>query len=83
VVRSWAVAGLGLMLRSEWDVAEHLAAGRLVRVLDRWTAPEAPVVALLGPRAGRAIRTQRFLETLRSALAPTPWRQRPCDKSRQ
>ncbi|MBL0178685.1 MAG: hypothetical protein IPP98_06100 [Gemmatimonadetes bacterium] len=33
VARDWAVAGLGVVVRSEWSIADDLAAGRLVRVL--------------------------------------------------
>ncbi|MGB4360886.1 MAG: LysR family transcriptional regulator, partial [Rhodoferax sp.] len=34
VVRHWALKGKGLIMRSEWDVAESLVSGRLVRVLE-------------------------------------------------
>ncbi|KAB1072668.1 LysR substrate-binding domain-containing protein [Methylobacterium planeticum] len=74
VARGWALAGLGVIVRSEWDVADDINAGRLIRLLPGYSLPAAPVVALLGagPRA-RAARTQRFLEALRGALTPTPW----------
>lgn len=75
VVHSWAIAGLGVIVRSEWDVAESLRAGRLVRVLPQWRLPSAPVTALLGEkRQRRAARTTRFLELLRASLANPPWR---------
>ncbi|WP_028576029.1 LysR family transcriptional regulator [Desulfomicrobium escambiense] len=74
VVRDWALAGFGIVLRSEWDMADDLRAGRLVRLLPQWRAPDAPVVALLGPRHMRAARTRRFLELLRQSLTPPPWR---------
>lgn len=34
-----ALEGAGLAYVSEWDVSEHLASGRLVRVLEDWTPP--------------------------------------------
>lgn len=34
VVHAWALAGLGLAQKSIWDIAEDLAAGRLVTVLE-------------------------------------------------
>ncbi|KJC42951.1 LysR family transcriptional regulator [Bradyrhizobium sp. LTSP885] len=75
VVKAWALADCGLIVRSEWDVAEDLAAGRLVRVLQNHRLPPADVVALLNPgRGGRARRTQAFLESLRAGLSPPPWR---------
>jgi len=74
VIRDWALAGFGIVLRSEWDMADDLRAGRLVRLLPQWRSPDAPVVALLGPRHMRAARTRRFLELLRQSLTPPPWR---------
>jgi DNA-binding transcriptional LysR family regulator len=76
VVREWAVAGQGVAIRSEWNVAADLAAGRLKRVLPRWEVPPADVVAMLGTRFGRSARTTAFLIMLRQSLAPPPWRRR-------
>jgi DNA-binding transcriptional LysR family regulator len=74
VVRDWALAGMGVAIRSEWHVAEDLAQGRLAVVLPGWEAPAADVVALLGSRHGRSARTTAFLAMLRQALNPAPWR---------
>ncbi|MBY6263663.1 LysR family transcriptional regulator [Azospirillum sp. 412522] len=73
IMRGWALAGLGVIVRSEWDVAGDLAAGRLVRVLPDWTCPAADVVALLNARHGRSRRATVFLEMMRDALHPVPW----------
>jgi DNA-binding transcriptional LysR family regulator len=73
-VRSWALAGLGIMVRSEWDVADDLSAGRLRRVLGRYRLPSADVVALLGRRGGRTARANAFLKLLHERLHPNPWR---------
>jgi DNA-binding transcriptional LysR family regulator len=77
-VRLWALEGLGIMVRSEWDVAEDLAHGRLERVLPRYRLPCADVVALLGTRDGRTARVNAFLALLQEHLRPTPWR--PSDR---
>jgi DNA-binding transcriptional LysR family regulator len=74
VVRDWARGGLGVTVRSEWDVAEDLASGRLRQVLPDWEAPAADVVALVGARHGRTTRTTAFLTLLRQSLTPAPWR---------
>jgi DNA-binding transcriptional LysR family regulator len=74
VVRAWALAGLGIMVRSEWDIAEDLRAGRLCRVLSRHRLPSADVVALLGDRGGRTARAESFLRLLKDTLQPIPWR---------
>ncbi|MCJ2049982.1 LysR substrate-binding domain-containing protein [Methylobacterium sp. J-070] len=76
VVRGWALAGLGVIVRSEWDVADDLRTRRLIRVLEGYALPPAPVVALLGSnRRARAARTERFLAALRQSLDPLPWRE--------
>lgn len=77
VVRDWALAGQGIALRSEWHVADDLAAGRLRQVLPDWELPSADVVAMLGARRGRSARTQSFVKLLRQSLAPPPWRRTP------
>jgi DNA-binding transcriptional LysR family regulator len=74
VVTAWALAGLGIVERSEWAVADDLRTGRLIEVLPDWRLADADVVALLGPREGRAVRVDHFVDVLREALTPTPWR---------
>jgi DNA-binding transcriptional LysR family regulator len=76
VTHAWALAGAGVIMRSEWDVADDIRAGRLVRVLNDWKLPPANIVALLGARHGRSARTARFLEHLHTMLTPAPWRQK-------
>jgi DNA-binding transcriptional LysR family regulator len=76
VVRDWALAGQGVAIRSEWNVAADLAAGRLKRVLPSWEVPAADVVAMLGSRFGRSARTTAFLAMLRQSLSPAPWRRK-------
>lgn len=76
VVRQWALWGKGLIMRSEWDVAESLASGRLVRVLQDWRLPDADIVALVDRRHGMAARVKLFLAFLQARFKPVPpWRQ--------
>ena len=75
VARQWALRGKGLFVRSEWDVADSLASGRLVRVLADWTLPDADVVALAPRRAGMSARAKLFLSFLQARFQPLPpWR---------
>jgi DNA-binding transcriptional LysR family regulator len=76
VIREWAIAGQGIVIRSEWDVADDLEAGRLRTLLPGWELPPADVLAMLGARHGRSARTTAFLAMLRKSLAPAPWRSR-------
>jgi len=43
LVREWALAGLGLAYKSRLDVADDLAAGRLVALLPGWQGELAPL----------------------------------------
>lgn len=64
VARQWAEQGLGLVLRSEWDAADAVARGTLVRVLADWQFDTAPVTLLVPTRKGRAARVQAVVEFL-------------------
>lgn len=75
VTRQWALTGKGIIMRSEWDVAEHLASGRLVRLLDGWRLPDADIVALIPQRHGVSARVKLFLAFLQARFQPVPpWR---------
>jgi DNA-binding transcriptional LysR family regulator len=75
VVRQWALQGKGLIMRSEWNVAECLAAGRLVRVLEDWHVPDADIMAMVARREGMAGRVKLFLAFLQARFKPRPpWR---------
>jgi DNA-binding transcriptional LysR family regulator len=78
VARAWALAGHGIISRSEWHIGDDIRAGRLVQLLPAYPLPTAPIIALLGSRQqARAARTRFFLKRLQSALTPTPWRLYP------
>jgi DNA-binding transcriptional LysR family regulator len=75
VVKQWALAGKGLFVRSEWDVADSLASGELVRVLSDWSLPDADVVVLATQRAAMSARAKLFLSFLQARFQPVPpWR---------
>jgi len=69
VVHDWALAGLGIMLKSEVDVAEDLAAGRLERVLPEWDGGEAPIVALYPSAQYVPLKTRVLLDQLAAHVA--------------
>ena len=64
----WALNGLGIVMRSEWDVAHHLKAGRLVPVLPQWRTPEADIYAVYPQRHQHAPRVRAFVEVLASSF---------------
>ncbi|WP_321206098.1 LysR family transcriptional regulator [Limnobaculum sp. M2-1] len=72
VVSSWAKDGLGIIMRSQWDVAEALSQGLLIRLLPEWVLPEAPVVALTHRRKGMPERVHAFMTLLKQQFSPEP-----------
>jgi len=74
VVKNWALAGHGIIMRSEWDVQPELNSGTLVRLLSNYNLPSADIVALLGTDArARSARTTQFLQLLKQRFAQQPW----------
>ncbi|OZI34459.1 LysR family transcriptional regulator [Bordetella genomosp. 10] len=65
----WALDGHGIILRAEWDIAEHLAAGRLRQVLGRYRTPPADIYAVYSPQHQYAGRVIAFVDFLREAFA--------------
>ncbi|TCO81693.1 LysR family transcriptional regulator [Plasticicumulans lactativorans] len=65
----WALAGLGLVRRSFWDVAAELADGRLVEVLGDWTSEAAPIQVLFPSRRFLPARTRLFIDLLVATFA--------------
>ena len=64
---SWVLNGHGIMLRSEWDVASHVRAGRLVVVLPRYYM-RADVMAVYPERLNLSAKVRLFVELLRERI---------------
>ncbi len=74
VVKDWALADHGIIMRSEWDVTPELNSGKLVRLLPDYELPGADIVALLGTDArARSARTVKFLQLLKERFSNQPW----------
>jgi DNA-binding transcriptional LysR family regulator len=74
VIRNWAVTGLGIMLRSEWDVAPLVRKGTLKRLLSDWDFDSADVVALTPARKGISARVAQFLDFIKVKFSSKkPW----------
>jgi DNA-binding transcriptional LysR family regulator len=62
VAVNWALAGLGIVLRAEWDVERYLRSGRLRQVLAEWNSPPADIFAVYPARLANVRRVQVFVE---------------------
>lgn len=72
--RDGALLGLGVALKSSWDVGEDLKAGRLTRLLPAWEAEDAGAVwALRPPSRFVSPRARAFIEHLRQRFGPRPY----------
>ena len=67
----WALAGLGILMRAEWDVARYLDSGRLVQVLPSWRSPDADIHAVWPQRHQHSARVRAFVDFLAAAFAAT------------
>lgn len=68
VVRNWAVAGLGIVLRSQWDAAPFVKRGELKRILAPWDFDSADVLALVPARRGISARVSQFVDFLKGGF---------------
>ncbi|HEX5806762.1 MAG TPA: LysR family transcriptional regulator [Macromonas sp.] len=60
----WALAGHGIVLRSEWDLAPYLRAGQLRRVLPAWQGTSSDIYAIYPQRHHLASKVRVFLDFL-------------------
>ncbi|MGX1099708.1 LysR family transcriptional regulator [Amorphus sp. MBR-141] len=74
VVRETLLAGLGIALRSTWDVGPDLAAGRLKIVLPTYQASDrVGVYAIYPTRRFLPAKVRLFIDFLADLYAPTPY----------
>lgn len=74
IVRELALDGVGIALRSLWDVAELLDAGRLVRVLPELDgSDDVAIYAMHAPAPALTAAAARFVEHMHAALAQPAW----------
>jgi len=68
VIVRMALDGHGVMLRSQWDVHEHLAAGRLVELLPGWQGVRADFHAIYRQRRHVPARIRTFVDHLANGM---------------
>ncbi|WP_432724112.1 LysR family transcriptional regulator [Jeongeupia wiesaeckerbachi] len=74
VLHEWALRGYGLAWRSLWEVRSDVSEGRLVTVLDAYSAPDYPVYAVMPQRKHLPQRVRHFVDHLKAIYAaPGYW----------
>lgn len=61
---NWALAGHGIVMRAEWDIARYLRSGRLKQVLENYRTPSADIYAVYPQRHQVSARVRAFVEFL-------------------
>ena len=65
---NWALEGLGILMRSKWDIDRYLQSGRLVHVLPDYETPNADIYAIYPQRLQSSARVRLFVDYLERAL---------------
>ena len=74
IVRELALSGVGIALRSLWDVGGLVADGKLVHLLHGWEGPSDLAIYAVHPRAaGRPAAVDAFIAFLRESFREAPW----------
>lgn len=71
---NWALAGHGIVMRAEWDIARYLRSGRLRQVLEQWQTPPADIYAVYPQRHQTSARVRAFVDLLEAHFAKSSTR---------
>lgn len=75
VLMQAAVAGLGVVLGTDWLLGRALNAGALVPVLETWRVADEGAIYIVTPSgSGQATKTRAFADWITVGLQPPPWR---------
>jgi len=74
VLREWALAGLGIALKSTWDVYRHLQEGSLVALFPGYSFhTDVAIYAVYPHRRHLPAKTRVFIEFLAASFGPEPY----------
>ena len=78
VLREWALAGLGIALKSTWDVRRHIEDGSLVALCPGYTFDsDVAIYAVYPHRRHLPAKTRAFIEFLVESFGPEPYWDQP------
>jgi DNA-binding transcriptional LysR family regulator len=83
VLREWAVAGLGVALKSTWDVRKHLEDGSLVPLMPGYDfSSDVGIYAVYPHRRHLPAKTRVFIDFLAESFGPEPYWDQPAGNPR-
>lgn len=65
---NWALEGLGVLMRAEWDVARYIESGRLKQILSEYKTPNADIYAVYPNRYKGSVRINSLVEFVQKRL---------------
>lgn len=78
VLREWALAGLGIALKSTWDVRRHLEEGSLMPLLPGYTFDsDVAIYAVYPHRRHLPAKSRAFIDFLAESFGPEPYWDKP------
>jgi DNA-binding transcriptional LysR family regulator len=78
VLREWALAGLGVALKSTWDITRHLEDGSLVALCPGYTFDtDVAIYAVYPHRRFLPAKTRALIEFLADSFGPEPYWDKP------
>jgi DNA-binding transcriptional LysR family regulator len=73
VLTKWALAGQGLAWRSAWEVSEEVANGRLIEVLNKFSAPGNDIHAVYPDRKFLPAKVRLFIDFMKRTFGDPPY----------
>jgi DNA-binding transcriptional LysR family regulator len=81
VLRDWALAGMGVALKSTWDVRKQLENGSLIWLLPGYDfGPDVAIYAVYPHRRYLPAKTRVFIDYLAESFGPEPYWDQPVAK---
>ena len=77
VLHDWCVAGLGIAWRSSWEVEDEIESGRLVSVLDDFSAPPNGIYAVFPHARHLALRVRLWIDFLKHSYGDSAYWKAP------
>lgn len=81
IMREWALSGMGIAIKSTWDVRRHLEDGSLVALCPGYTfGADVGIYAIYPHRRHLPAKSRVFIDFLADSFGPEPYWDQPLDR---